>query len=845
MTSRSTPAARLTIGLGLLAISLLVAVPRLGSECTPRTQPRLVRPAVEVRQAWFGHAPEGDATAFWLGDAERRLRPASPWRYEELSDGSGRVEVLLAEEGGRDARWWFEAALSGRMADAAGGTAWARLVGTLSGLGENDGALLEVREGAGGVSVTGAVDARHALRGALEYEVAAPGATTTLADRPGRAGFEVRLTERDACRVFAPTHAPALRLFDGAQELTFTAGGRFEQFADGTARLSGLLARVGEREACYRLELSLACARTPGETGYPPVGSPRGDRALRHGRYAGDTWCYYESCSGTLVGIGELAGARVRLDRRGAAFQARPGRGRRRALEPGARCALELVTTHDPADEAQRLPALGGGELCVALGREQVHYATLAPRREDGARPDLAVLALAGLGDDFTITAGGALCEQPDGSARFSAVLARAGRPEERLIAELEFDAPCGGRNTGRALGFDAHLGLATERYVDHGGPVDPSAWHAYGALRGTLRGLDALDGLVYELEGGATPLQVGYGAGDAYLAYGAWSELRATRTQAPPTVFEFPEHAEGHLDLHLDDVLREAACVVACEVGLEAPGRESVLRIGGLGDDFVFSSGGELVERGDGSVELTGIVARRLFPTQRFRLSALLGGRCDFGDACHPPLGSPRLGLPDELLVAHGGVIAPERWTYFERVEGLLEGLDELAGARVRFTRSGPAFQLGLGAHDRGRGYGGAGGVAFEVLAQPTGGAFARALGKGELCFEARRGVVRRAEEARALAAVSLPAGHALRLPGLATDLVFPDGAEYREAEDGTAQLEGVLARQSGPRAALRRAARVQGGASSDPRDGGRAPPESAAPRSSCPRARTSTTAA
>lgn len=103
------------------------------------------------------------------------------------------------------------------------------------------------------------------------------------------------------------------------------------------------------------------------------------------------------------------------------------------------------------------------------------------------------------------------------------------------------------------------------------------------------------------------------------------------------------------------------------------------------LGHDFVFVSGGDLVSQEDGSLRLTGVVARASDSRKAFRIDVTF-----FELSPVVPNGSPKTPPPCGDYTT---------WQYYMHIEGTLEGLGQWAGALLVLERRGPAVQVGEGA--------------------------------------------------------------------------------------------------------------------------------------------------
>jgi hypothetical protein len=791
------------IGLGLAFVVAALALPQFHTQAPmpPAQAPSLV----QVSARWFGQVPLSPArpaahapkAVFWLGDPKQCLVPLSSWQVIELSDGSARMSCLLAESRDESRRWFFEATLRGRD-DSAGWQCWRGLRGTLRGQGAYAGALLELHPSTEPAARLGCVpeatESDPNVEGRFSFQVIdQPDDGSALVFEDNHGGWYARLTARDVSHTDHVPQSGVLSLPGIGEPLVFVSGGQFEELSDGSARLAGVVARHDERSVTFALEISLGQFATDGETACPPSDSPW--RALASDAYADgsgtlddSTWRYYSSLSGTLTGLGSEAGALIQLERSGPAFQVGIG-ANGRSTSFGASGAVTARVLSQP-DSAARFPETSSGELCLELHRSSLQITSGA---REGAGKSLG-FEFPGLGDDFVFSRGGQLVEQPAGTAHLTGEIMSLSRPDQRLFVDIAFAGRCGGHNVSRELEFPESRGLFAASYIDQGGPVDPGTWHAYRQVQGTLWGLGSLSSERFDVTGEGMALQVGIGANGSSLAYGAWGEFLASRvTQSLSNA----EPVTVTMSVELRGSGREALSAAGHDLALAGSNRAGALRIDGLGGDFVFVSGGELLQRADGSASLSGILARRSYPLQRFLFEAELQGRRDPQGASYPPQGSPKLGFVGEPAGSSDAPARHESWTYYESFEGRLLGLEEFSGARIALQRRGPAFQVGLGASGRNADYGAAGWITLTVEQAPKqAGAFAKALSTGMLTLESRRDLSSRAEEAVALTSVKVPAGHALSLPGLATDLIFADGGEYCEYSDGRASLTGIVSR-------------------------------------------------
>ena len=149
-----------------------------------------------------------------------------------------------------------------------------------------------------------------------------------------------------------------------------------------------------------------------------------------------------------------------------------------------------------------------------------------------------------------------------------------------------------------------------------------------------------------------------------------------------------------------------------------------------GIGTDFVFTSvnPGIFTEKMDGTATLTGTVVRKSDSGKKFDVSVDFSLRTNT-----PPPGSPKLELKPAAYASNGGPIDPGTWHYYEVWGGTLLGLMDFAGAEIDIERTGPSFQVGVGANGKNLNFGGSGWLDWIVLSQPTTGGSLQYTGQGD----------------------------------------------------------------------------------------------------------------
>ncbi len=453
-------------------------------------------------------------------------------------------------------------------------------------------------------------------------------------------------------------------------------------------------------------------------------------------------------------------------------------------------------------NEEMRLPErIESGELRFAIRSGSGHCVDVAKTSALFRHERSGAIQLPGFGRDFVFAAGGYLSEQPDGTARLTGVIQRREAPDHRFLVDLEL---AGRLNAGMG-GFPPEdspwRDLLGPAYRERGGPVDAAAWHYYTSVRGLLSGQGALDGARLVIERDGPAWQVGVGAGGRSFAYGLSGWFSGVlRRQPHDGEVSPPTLSGGHFHLDLGAARVQSVCEARRRSAKQEVRGDSALELDELGSDFVFLSGGQLRQLADGTARLNGVVARASFPLQRFFLDLRLEHRIDPGAAGYPPPGSPKRALVGAAYAGGGGPVDTDSWAYYRGLNGHLIGLESFAGGSLAISGTGPAFQLGAGANNVNTAHGAAAWLAVTILEQPEGEAsFPSGLERGRLQLDLQRSRPGSAKEALAIPAVELPAGYAISLPGIATDLVFSDEGVFQEFGDGTARLTGELERAGG----------------------------------------------
>jgi hypothetical protein len=149
-----------------------------------------------------------------------------------------------------------------------------------------------------------------------------------------------------------------------------------------------------------------------------------------------------------------------------------------------------------------------------------------------------------------------------------------------------------------------------------------------------------------------------------------------------------------------------------------------------GIVTDLVFTPDpGTFVANGDGTARLTGTLRSVSDPTKIFTVDVQFSGF-----TTTTPSGSPKKELQSSAYIENGGPINTATWAYYTSYTGTLTGAGTYAGAVITITRTGPAFQIGVGADGKNIGFGGSGWFLWTVTHQPTTGNSLQTTGQGDI---------------------------------------------------------------------------------------------------------------
>lgn len=396
------------------------------------------------------------------------------------------------------------------------------------------------------------------------------------------------------------------------------------------------------------------------------------------------------------------------------------------------------------------------------------------------------------LGVDFVFDPEASWTEFSDGTARLLGTAVDRNDPLKTFDVDIIFS----GRTDAVGAGSPKKE-LLPNAYADNGGPIDPSTWHYYTSLSGTLTGSGSYDGAVITVVREGPAFQVGYGANNKNTNNGASGWLECSILSQPTSGNPIAEIQQ--CDINIDTDLQFCPVqAIPNEFSLFGGGHS--IWLPGIAVDFDFEiDDANFVESDDncpanvtgGCAHLTGTVRSHADPDLAFVVDVTFEGHTFVA-----PPGSPKKQLVSGAYTENGGPIDTNEWRYYSGMTGTLTGIDLLEGAVLELQSSGPAFQIGLGASGKNLDFGGSSWFSWTVTSQPIFHDDLPTGNQGDFNLDLRT-------DCPALGYcltenlrdhLNLNGDHAVYMPGIARDFVFDGDASWFEYPDGTAGFDAVI---------------------------------------------------
>ncbi len=321
--------------------------------------------------------------------------------------------------------------------------------------------------------------------------------------------------------------------------------GNLQEFADGTAQLSGIARRESNPAQAFAVDVQLS-----GFTRNAPAGSPKKELVSaayseNGGPIDSSTWHYYSDFSGTLTGVDDFAGAVVEISQRGPAFQVGFGANGKSARY-GASSWLTWWVHSQPYNGW--IQTDGNGDFNLDLEHcTRVCIEESAPDL-DYLSANLGVYAfiLSGIGRDFVVSDAIDLVEYEGGRATVYGRVHSAANANAILDLRFEFS-----QRANSAPAGSPHLALPEMAYASLGGPISIGGWHYYQVLDGKMIGRGLYAGAEIEVSQTGAAFQVGFGASGRNTLFGASGWLAYT-VVAQPHALSWDSSGTGDMTMNI-----------------------------------------------------------------------------------------------------------------------------------------------------------------------------------------------------------------------------------------------------------------------------------------------------
>jgi hypothetical protein len=510
-------------------------------------------------------------------------------RFTELPDGTATLTGVIAQKENAEQRFAVDVRFSGRVnpdqpehpplnspkldlsSDAyqSGGgpidpSTWhyyTEFSGFLRGMRVYEGGLLEISRRGPAFQVGQAAAGKNLEFGASAWIALelreSPTSGAWLPGFQGDGDINVDLEdETDTCAQ-APPADPAYAVFDGGHALFLPGIGEdfvFEnptalrENADGTAHLTGTVARLSQPNQRFEIDVTLGERIDPWDAAYPPEGSPKNE--LDDSAYVGQggpidpyTWHYYQTTEGTLVGRGEYEGGRIAITRFGPSFQVGIGANSMN-LEFGGSGWIALEVLEQPGTGFLFPSFPQNGDINLDLNSECEWWASNAEGHS---------FWLPGIGTDFKFDPPGRYIEKADGSATLTGTIVNVLDENQRFTVDVHFQARLMPGEEGHAPEGSPNKELPASSYVENGGVIDISTWRYFQQSEGTLTGEGDLAGALLEFTRMGPAFQVGFGASGKNERYGASGCIAVSVVEQPFDGIELPPTLNGDMNLDFD----------------------------------------------------------------------------------------------------------------------------------------------------------------------------------------------------------------------------------------------------------------------------------------------------
>ena len=338
-----------------------------------------------------------------------------------------------------------------------------------------------------------------------------------------------------------------------ATDFYFVPAGQFVENPDGTGFIAGTVISASDPGKCFTVDVQFS-----GRTSVAPPGSPKKDLedcaySENGGPVNTSTWYYYTNYTGTLTGCGNLAGAVLTIVPTGPALQVGLGASGKN-LNYGLSTWFNWTVTSQP-DSGPALAITGRGDFNLDIVECVERPLTNCVQQADGggkcsdATTHHAVW-MPGIGTDFVFTpTPGSLVENLDGTALLTGTIAKVSNPNQGFTVVVNLSG-----RTSVAPPGSPKKDLNDCAYDEDGGPVDTDTWYYYPTYTGTLTGTGDYAGAVLTIVPTGPAFQVGLGANNKNIKFGASSWFIWTVVAQPSAGPALLATGQGDFNIEIGD---------------------------------------------------------------------------------------------------------------------------------------------------------------------------------------------------------------------------------------------------------------------------------------------------
>lgn len=274
-------------------------------------------------------------------------------------------------------------------------------------------------------------------------------------------------------------------------DFTLAGGGQFVELSNGTAHLTGRVFSDSSIYSAFLIDITFSGKVQPIDPGYPPAAGP--DLQLQPFAYVPTgtvdpgQFTYYSTATGTLTGVRNFDGAVVAVSLGGQPAQVGFGANNRN-LGYGIEATFTATVLQQP-----NFGTLGTVSTATIVADLPTSYTQPTTHPQvDTTRSNLPYgrsMVLPGVADDYVFVPAGQFSEYDDGHAVLTGTLARIGQLDDAWDVALSLTNRIDPGQTGYPPVGSPVLQMLPSAYVANGGTMDPSHWHYYQTVTGSLTG--------------------------------------------------------------------------------------------------------------------------------------------------------------------------------------------------------------------------------------------------------------------------------------------------------------------------------------------------------------------